>query len=379
MKYTFIIFLALIVASGCIKKRGVELSGVATGVKNGTLIIKDDADSTVDGINIKDGKFSLEKHFATPGYFKLYISEDGKTDSIKPVEVYLEDGSYTIETDKDSLNKYPKITSASKIQWQLSTFYALDDKAGEEAARDADLLTKVVKTQSEHLSPVEFTNLLKATSAANAKIPAADVVAFKEFIKEYPHNDISIRLMDDLHYGTDPKSFYAIFQTLPAAMRNSERGKYIGSELSHLVKLLPGALAPEIHGKTPDGKEFYPEKTNHKYILIDFWRSSSMLSRTNHQKLRALLNDPQYAGKIRIISVSLDSNHDEWIKAIKEDNMNCIQISDMKGDNSPNIAAWMIPQYPAYYLLDSQWHTVKSDILYNYIDEQVMLLLQSRP
>jgi len=375
----FCMFLLVVVVSGCMKKRGVELTGVVTGVKNGTLIIKDDTDSTVDGINIKDGKFYLNKQFATPGYFKLYISEGGKTDSIKPVQVYLEDGSYTIETDRGNLNKYPKITSSSKIQWQLSAFYALDDKAIDKAVRDADLLTKVIKTQGEHLSAIEFNNLLKATSTANAKIPAADVVAFKEFVKEYPHNDIGIRLMDDLRYGTDPKSFYAIFQSMPAAMRNSERGKYIGNELSHMVKLLPGAAVPEIYGKTLDGKEFHPEKTNNKFILIDFWSSSGMLCRTNHQKLLALVKDPKYAGKITIISVSLDSNNDEWAKAIKDDHMDWPQVSDLKGDNSPNIANWMIGQYPSYYLIDSQWHMVKSDILYTNIDEQLMLLLESHP
>ena len=62
---------------------------------------------------------------------------------------------------------------------------------------------------------------------------------------------------------------------------------------------------------------------------------------------------PQLSSKgFGVISVSLDTDNNKWQQAIAADGMTWPQISDLKGDDSPNAGTWGIKSIPTYYLLD---------------------------
>ena len=125
MKYLSIIVLALLAISCNKDPRGeITFSGTMPGVKNGTFIVKTLADSTTYGENIKDGKLPENKHLLKePGYYMMNVVDNDNNDNHEPFEIYLEKGAYTIQTAEGKLFNYPKITSPSKIQQQLSAFY----------------------------------------------------------------------------------------------------------------------------------------------------------------------------------------------------------------------------------------------------------------
>jgi hypothetical protein len=362
MKYISVIFLALLI-SGCIKKSDIEFTGTVPGVKNGVFIVKTTGDSTVYGENIKDGKFTLTKRpIKEPGYYMMNIVDQDNNDNHSAFEVYLEGATYTVETEDGKLYKYPKITTTSKIQQQLSAFYTLTDKLGLETQQEVQKLTNDVKTKGNGLSQSAYTQLLNKLTAAQASMASNSVTAFREFIKQYPNSEISAHLMSKLNYEDDPLSFEEIYKTLSPAAKNSDEGKEIGDKLIHLVKLIEGATAPAITGKTPDGKTFDPKSITKKLILIDFWRASNEISRRNHQTIVNILEQGKYGKNLAVVSVSLDTKNDWWIGAITGDNMTWPQVSDLKGDDSPNAANWNITQIPTYYLLDGNWKIVRRNI-----------------
>ncbi|HWZ34528.1 MAG TPA: thioredoxin family protein, partial [Mucilaginibacter sp.] len=90
-----------------------------------------------------------------------------------------------------------------------------------------------------------------------------------------------------------------------------------------------------------------------KIILLDFWRSSNGSSRDNHAQIISQLLPLTDKG-LGIVSVSFDIDQDKWLSAIKRDRMNWLQVSDLKGDDSPNGPTWGIKSIPAYYLIDGQ-------------------------
>jgi hypothetical protein len=371
MKYcTLFLFFTLLLS--CAKKRPtIELTVDIPEIQSGSIIIKDDDDSVVFGDNIKNGKFTLIKPFDKPGYYDVNIYNNTKTDSTKSFEMYLESGKYNIEATQGKLFKYPKIISSSKIQNQLTAFYMLLDSINDIAEKNATRLNEEIKTESDKLTRIAFNSLLNKLSAINNQLIANNVTAFEEFVKRYPDNDIGMHLMDNLHYGANPIAFYEIYKALPTSQRNSDRGKYIGHELSLLVNLLPGSRAPSILGKTADGKSFDYNSIDKKIILLDFWRSTSELSRTNHQKFAELLMRSKYKNKLNIISVSFDSNRSVWLRAIGNDQMTWTQVSDLKGEDSPNIENWMVHQFPSYFLVDDHWRIIKNDLLPDNIDDVI--------
>jgi hypothetical protein len=328
MKY-FLLGLCLFILASCNKAAKIEFTGTTPGIKSGTFVIKNLRDSTLYGVNIKDEKFEVSGILPAPGYYTMDIVDDtSKSSHERHFEVYLEGGKYAIETEKGKLYKYPKITSPSKIQSDLSDYNTLVTQLPGSAQQDND----------------------------------AGFKALKQFVKDHPQSTISAHLMYKMEYNLQPETYFEIFKTFSPEAKNSDEGKEIGDKLGHLVKLAPGAQSPALAGKMPDGKPFDPSILKRKVILIDFWRASNQISRQNHLQMQNLLLEFKGKNAFGIVSVSIDSKTDWWTKAIKEDNMRWPQVSDLKGDDSQNAANWAVSQIPTYSLVDGNWKIIARDI-----------------
>jgi len=359
MKFPYIILLGLLAAAGCKKQANVEFSGSIPGLKAGVFTVKTLGDSTVYGENIKDGKFAIpQKHLGHPGYFKLNITDDAKNDGHNPFEVYLEDGKYTIEAKADELYKYPKITSPSKIQEQLSMFYTLADNMSAETQQQIVKINKNLTDNVNKLSPEAYTAQLTKLQEYQSKMRDVNATAFKQFLKQYPQSEISAHILSKLDYEGDPVTYYAIYKSLSPAAQSSEDGQEIGDKLSHMIKLVAGKQAPALEGKTPDGKTFDPKSVHKKLIVVDFWKAGNEFSRKNHDQVKSLLAQDGIGKNVEFISVSLDSKSDWWTTALKDDKLTWTQVSDLKGNDSPNAANYNITEIPTYYLLDGQWNII---------------------
>lgn len=366
------ILIAAVVLSGCIKSTTIEFSGTTPGIKDGVFVVKTTGDSTVYGENIKDGKFKASKHqLKYPDYYMMNIIDNNNNDNHEPYEVYLEPGTYIIETEEGKLFKYPKITSMSKIQNELSAYYNLSNKMNEASQKEVSEIKDEIKKKQNSSSQVEYTQLLNKLGAAETSAASSNVATFKEFVKENPNSVASAHIMSKLNYEDDPVSFYAVFQTLSETAKNSDDGKEIGDKLGHLIKLIAGATAPTIAGKTSDGKTFDAKTINKKVILIDFWRAGNEISRQNHQQIIDILGDPKIRANMAVVSISLDTKLDWWTTAIDQDHLTWTNISDLKGDDSPNAANWSITKIPTYYLLDRNWKIIDRDISMSNVNFEV--------
>jgi hypothetical protein len=371
MKYFYIAIICLLF-SGCVKKHEIEFTGTAPGIKNGVFVIKTEGDSTLYGENIKDGKFAVPKQlFKAPGYYLMEISDTENKENKNSFEVYLEGGTYTVQAGEAGSYTYPKITSPSKIQEQLSAFYTISDKLSVDAEKEDKKLKTEIKKDGERMSREAYVDLINRLGAVDARMLANNVIALKEYLKQYPNSVIGAHLMSKMNYENDPVGFYAVYQTLPVAVKTSEDGVEIGDKLNRLIKLEVGAKAPAINGNTPDGKPFDSKTFGKKIILIDFWRAVNEISRKNHQQMMEMLAQPQNKGRFDIVSISLDRKTDWWTNAIKEDKLTWTQVCDLKGDDSPNAANWNVTRVPTYYLVDGNWNIVARDIDFNNIPLEV--------
>lgn len=361
MKHTCSIFI-IFLFSGCLKN-SVKFTGLTPGIKSGVFIIKTTGDSTIIGENIKDGKFAIpKKQLKEPGYYLMKITDDDNKDNREPNEIYLDNGEYTIETKPGQLYLYPKITSSSPIQNQLSAFYTLSDSLNAGTNLELGKLKEQLKAKGDKANSNEYIKLINNVSAAEIKLVDNDATAFKQFIKLYPQSEISCHLLSKLNYEDDPVAYYAIYKTLSPAAKNTDEGKEIDDKLSHLANLVAGAKAPAIAGQTPEGKVFDPKSLTKGFIIIDFWRASDDISRINHQKLVSLVQQEPFKDKLDIVSVSLDTKRDWWTNAIHGDDLTWQQVSDLKGDDSPNATNWAITKIPTYYLLDKNWTILERDM-----------------
>jgi len=337
-KYIFLLVAAVTVAS-CTKLPHVAFGGKVSGLNNGVFLLTDSAGVNVAGQNITDGNIKIDTVLENQGYGTLTINKNGTKDY--PVEVYLQAGQYTVEADAAHLDRYPKITSSSSpIQTELTAYYTLQDEMGLK----------------------RFKNPMSQLSANDGDIDKLKLDVFRAFIEKYPNSLSAAHLMADVNYGNDIKAYHDIFNKLSTATKNSSIGKGIGKRLGLMMKLLPGAEAPDIAGSAPDGKKFDRTQLDKKVYVVDFWKAGNQVSRLNHQEMVSGIAGHVDSRKVGFISISLDTKRDWWTKAIADDHLSWPQYSDLKGNESVNAEQWAITKIPTYYLLDSKWRIVERDV-----------------
>ncbi|HYM93972.1 MAG TPA: TlpA disulfide reductase family protein [Chitinophagaceae bacterium] len=102
------------------------------------------------------------------------------------------------------------------------------------------------------------------------------------------------------------------------------------------------------------GKDFkISSLADKKLILVDFWSSDCVPCRRNHLKLVELYKKYSVKG-LGIVSVSLDDNKSEWLKAVQKDNMTWINVSDLRGWHNSLAEDYFISSIPSEIWLDGK-------------------------
>ncbi|WP_345953574.1 hypothetical protein [Mucilaginibacter sp. PAMB04168] len=345
MKRIYYLFAAAVFIAGCnTKLPKIAFSGNVTGAKDAVIIVTDADGNNIAGQNITNGSFKMDTVFENPGYGKVSIKQTGSDDY--PMEVYLEAGHYTLEADAAHLDRYPKITSSSAIQNELTAFYTIQDELSLKAHH------KVVGK----LEPGE------------TDIDRLKLKAFRQFINKHPNSTAATHIMLGLQYERDVQPYYEIYNKLSQAAKSSEEGKFVGKKLAGMMKLLPGAKAPDIAGTTPDGAKFDKTKLDKKVYVLEVWKAGNQISRMNHKDIIDGMLKNLDNKKAGFIGISLDSKRDWWTKAIADDKVTWPQYADLKGDESANAQQWAINKIPTYYVLNGKWEIIERDASFSRLE-----------
>ncbi len=361
MRKLYFILLAYIL-TGC-EFRNIEITGTAPGMDGATIIIGDRG-KTLFGENIQNGKFHVRQQLLEqPGYYYLNISTPGKTPHA--FEVYLEPGKYDIAISDKKPGQYPKIKSPSAMQNGLSNYYLLKDSIHGYADSQYRMWLKKLDDPKAITWPQNvYDNVLNNVNLWRDSVDNTKLTIFKALVKKQPDNPAIPHILKSLSITQNPLAFYTAFKEVSSDVRNSTEGKSIDKRLKVLTNLSKGAKAPVLIGQTPEGKEIDITTLNKKVIIINFWRSGSSMSRSEHEDILKNLLPKYKASNVGVVSVSFDTDHNKWIESIKKQGMTWPQISDLKGDDSPNISNWNISLLPVYYLLDSKGHIIEPDMDY---------------
>ena len=99
-----------------------------------------------------------------------------------------------------------------------------------------------------------------------------------------------------------------------------------------------------------------------KVVLIDFWASwcgPCRKENPNVVKTYAKYKDDGFT----VMSVSLDTDKEKWLAAIKQDNLNWPNhVSDLRGWNNRVAALYEVKSVPFTVLIDQQGKIIKTNL-----------------
>ena len=140
-------------------------------------------------------------------------------------------------------------------------------------------------------------------------------------------------------------------------------------------KVAVGQKAPDFSATTPDGKTESLHKNLGKATVIDFWASWCGPCRQENPNVVALYNKYKAQG-LKIIGVSLDKEKEPWLKAIADDKLDWLHVSNLKFWDDEIAKEYAVEAIPATFLLDANGTIVAKNLKGAELDAKVAELLK---
>ncbi len=144
-----------------------------------------------------------------------------------------------------------------------------------------------------------------------------------------------------------------------------------------------GEVAKDIVLSTPEGNEVKLSDLRGKMVLVDFWASwCAPCRRENPNLVEAYrqYKDTEFTNGdgFTILSVSLDSKQELWIKAIADDNLEWpYNVSDLNGWRSKPAKDYGVRMIPASFLVDGDGVIVEVNLRGDKLDATLKKYKQS--
>lgn len=193
------------------------------------------------------------------------------------------------------------------------------------------------------------------------KLEAQEEQIERNYIRMYPERSYSQAMLHKSSKVYGPDSTRALLALMPEAFRQSIKGQDIQRYLELNAPIQVGAAYTNITQPDSLGNPIALGSLQGKWILLEFWASRCVPCRIENPALRQVYAAFQNKG-LEIYAVSLDTDRTSWLKAISDDNLPWVHVSDLKG--SYNLAALKYGVYsiPNNFLISPDGKIVAKDL-----------------
>ena len=353
MKKVFYLLIATILLVACQNNKTTTIHGtVADKNFEGKMVfLKDTGMVTIDSTVIKNGSFSFTAKSDTSSVRLLTLDE--KIDSKMPgnVAILFEPGSLEVKFDSVVVVTGTPINQAysdyrEKV-WELSKkMRALSEQYNEAASQGKmnDSLENAINQQYDSL--------------------AADMSKLNfDFVKNNISNALGRFLFLKQGQMFDSEQQKQLLSMTDATFKKLAPVQRMIKRLENEDKVAVGKRFVDFTLKDPSGKDVslsdYAGKG--KYVLVDFWASWCPPCRAEMPNVVKVYSKYKNKG-LEIVGVSLDKDHDAWVKGIKDLNITWPQMSDVKFWQSSVVDFYAIKGIPHTVLIDKNGIIIAKDL-----------------
>ncbi len=302
------------------------LHGKINGVKTGRIILSYESSKKYKWVNdtaeIKDGKFVFKGKITEPTSAELIaVGEPNLNRNDKELNIasiYIEPADMNVSLTKDKFKEL-KMTG-SKSQDELNELNLMKKSVLKRNDSVFTIITSIRDSLSKNPGDILLKEKLTNEYKKLGIIHNEEYARNFEFVKSHPKSFLSADLL--LRYKLIPlDSLKSAYNSLAVPVRNSRDGIIIKKDISKKENNRIGANAPDfkatdLNKQTVTLSEFKGKNV----ILMDFWASWCRPCRASFPHLKEVYKKYHSKG-FEIISVSEDENRDEWIAAVKQENI----------------------------------------------------------
>jgi len=174
----------------------------------------------------------------------------------------------------------------------------------------------------------------------------------KNFVKEHSNSVVSAYItLFQLADQIDVAELDSLASKFAPELSKSEYVVKINERIQEQKKTAIGIVAPDFTMNDPEGKPIQLSSLRGKIVLVDFWAAWCGPCRQENPNVVKLYQ--QYHDKgFEILGVSLDKNKEDWLKAIKADNLTWMHVSDLQYWQNAAARLYGVNAIPQSFLLD---------------------------
>lgn len=347
MKRVIYAVLSLVLLVSCGGSDSYRIKGTVSGVEDGTVMTLSIFDyeglSTLDSTVVKGGRFSFKGTEDTVQIAAItYILDE----QLRGCELFLESGVISVDIDSETGNQ--KISGTPNND-AFQRFYDDTQIFNDQATELEDKIRMTIATDGDctdlynQMGDLQerFKSLLAQSITDNAGL----YYAYRQLMDNYTmfEPDEVMEMLEKLAptFGQD------IMFNQVTALTNAQ----LSTSLGHPYIEFEALLLDKRYGF--DTKATLSKYvSNNKIILLDFWASWCAPCINELPYLKAAYNKYKSQG-FEVVSVSVDDGTEEWIKAVKDNGMNWVQL--WNGEEMENSAAakYSITAIPSTFLIDA--------------------------
>ncbi len=346
-----ILFLSLaIILASCTSRKSNEfiISGTIEGKAPAKVYLQKSEDGdfkVLDSAQVDEGKFKFKGTIDYPEMYYIGMDEG------KFVGFFNEAAAIKIRIISDSIERPEIEGSLSDADYRKYTQMMDTQKSAliglytqyNEATRDTDSVK--MKALDEQITNLENENKTKLIS----------------FIKENPSSFVSPYITMRHSYEMNLEDLKEISSLLDTKVKKSKASQNLEERIKILEKVAIGQTAPDFTMNDQDGKAVTLSSLRGNYLLIDFWASWCGPCRRENPNVVAAYKKFNDKG-FQILGVSLDRDKDAWLKAIKDDNLTWLHVSDLKYWNNAASQLYGVMSIPSNVLLDKNGVIIGRDL-----------------
>lgn len=333
-------------------KDGYTITGKITGLKDGSKVMlnyrKEDNTLTADTAEVKKETFKLKGKLS--GMTMGFLSFSGRQETM---QMFLDNAKVAITGHVDSLLQ-SKVTGSAEQDLFFKYMKIIDEFKAKRSALILEFKSYEAQGKSKEMADVQDRDL---------KLQQDLRKDIKEFIKDHNKSLVSVYIiLTQFQQNTNIDEQKEVFAYLDKNLQTNRYGKKISDLIERSIHTSVGQTALAFSQPTADGKMISLENYKGKYVFVDFWASWCGPCRKENPHVIEAYQKYKEKG-FDVFSISLDSNKEPWLEAIKADGLgDWTHVGDLKGWSNEAAQKYGISFIPANYLLDPQGVIVAKDL-----------------